>query len=472
MMPTISALQQALSTGETTAEELTRQALARARDAGGQGRFVFTRLYPERAIALARASDLMRAAGVVRSPLEGLPISIKDLFDVAGETTLAGSVVLRGAPPARTTAHVVQRLVNAGAVITGKTNMTEFAYSGVGINPHTGTPSGPWDREHGRIPGGSSSGAGVAVADGMSVVSIGTDTGGSVRIPSAFCGLTGFKPTARRVPRHGALPLSTSLDSIGPLAASVACCAAVDAVLAGASTPREVDSMRSYAANDASTIDQHVPHPHATSRLRFAVPATIALEGADDIVRATFERALQRLRAAGACVDSIEIPEFRQLAVINAKGGLTAAEAWVWHKELIQTRANEYDPRVAPRILRGRDLTAADYIELLATRQQWIAAVERRLEGFDALLMPTVPIIAPPIQTLVESDDSYFQSNALILRNATFINFLDGCALSLPCHEPGQAPVGLTVAGVALQDAHILRVGASVEKVIHEDQPE
>ena len=227
---TLNELTTALEEGSTTSVQLTEQALARATDPAGEGARA-TRLYAESALAQARASDTLRAAGVVRSAVEGLPVSIKDLFDVKGETTMAGSVAREGEPAAEHNAVVVDRLIAAGAVIVGRTNMTEFAYSGLGINPHYGTPLNPWDRATGRIPGGSSSGAAVSVADGMAAAAIGSDTGGSVRIPAALCGLTGFKPSAWRVSMAGVLPLSANLDSIGPIAASVRCCAELDAIL-------------------------------------------------------------------------------------------------------------------------------------------------------------------------------------------------------------------------------------------------
>lgn len=446
MLPTIRALQERLAQGTTTSLALTEAALARIGDPHGEGARVFTQVFRDQALAAARASDTLRAAGLVRSPLEGLPISVKDLFDVAGQTTWAGSAVLKNAPPAQANAEIVQRLVNAGAVIVGKTNMTEFAFSGLGLNPHYGTPSSPWDRASGRIPGGSSSGAGVSVADQMAVAAIGTDTGGSIRIPSAFNGLVGFKPTARRVPADGALPLSFSLDSIGPLAASVECCAIVDAVL----------SAQPYKA----------PEAVAPAHMRLAVPSSMVLEGADDHVRGAFERALDALKAAGASVQAIDLPEFQQLPHINRQGGLVCAEAWSWHRSLLSERPGEYDPRVSPRILRGKDISAADYIELLDARKNWIASVEARLRQYDALLMPVSPVVAPRIQDLQASDDAYFAANGLILRNPTFINFLDGCALSIPCHQAGTAPVGLMVAGPAMHDRHILDVGAGIEAAL------
>ncbi len=446
MLPTLLALQQRLTEGETTAAELIEAALARIDDPAGEGRRTFIKTWHQRARAAARASDLLREAGIVRSPIEGLPISVKDLFDVAGEVTLAGSAVLDDAAPAARDAVVVQRLQQAGAVLVGRTNMTEFAYSGLGLNPHHGTPRNPWDRATGRIPGGSSSGAAVSVTDGMAAAAIGTDTGGSVRIPSALCGLTGFKPTAARIPSTGALPLSTSLDSIGPLAASVACCATLDAIMAG----------ERCVAPLAAPLRQ----------LRLAVPARVVLDGADAHVRAMFERALAAIRAGGAQVDEIALPELEELPQINRTGGFSAAEAWTWHRGLLARGAARYDPRVSSRILRGREMTAADYIELQQARADWIARVEARLAHYDALLMPTVPIVAPAIAPLEASDEAYFAANGLILRNPTFINFLNGCALSLPCHVAGSAPVGLMVAAPAGHDRVILDIGVALEQLL------
>ncbi|SAI74744.1 amidase [Bordetella ansorpii] len=438
---------QALQQGRTSSLELTEAAIARAADPSGEGARVYTKLYTERARALARASDLTREAGLSRSVLDGLPISIKDLFDVAGEATPAGSVALRDAAPAAAHSVVVRRLLAAGAVLTGRTNMTEFAYSGLGINPHYGTPLNPWDRATGRIPGGSSSGAAVSVADGMAIAAIGSDTGGSVRIPAALCGLTGFKPSAQRVPMEGVLPLSAQLDSIGPLAPTVRCCAAVDAVLAG-------------------DVNPTMPEPAELHGLRIAVPTTLALDGMDEHVSKTFSATLAKLSAAGAQVDDIEMPEFAQLAQINAKGGFTAAEAWAWHRELIGRAADRYDPRVVSRIRRGQEITAADWIELMAARQAWIASVRRRIAGYDALVLPTVPVVAPVLSELVESDALYGSTNLLILRNPTLINFLDGCALSVPCQEEGSAPVGLMIAGANGADRRILSIGMAVEDLL------
>ena len=446
MVSTLNELTLALSEGRTTSVALTELALARAQDAAGEGARVFTKLYAESALAQARASDTLRAAGIVRSAVEGLPISIKDLFDIEGETTMAGSVAREGEPAADANAEVVQRLIAAGAVIIGRTNMTEFAYSGLGINPHYGTPLNPYDRGTGRIPGGSSSGAAVSVADGMAVAGIGSDTGGSVRIPAALCGLTGFKPSAWRVSMQGVLPLSANLDSIGPIAGSVRCCAELDAILSGDGGP--------------------VPEAMALRGLRLAVPTTLALDAMEKHVADSFAAAVAKLKEAGALVEEIAIPEFAELGNINSKGGFTAAEAWAWHRDLIARAGKRYDPRVVSRIMRGQDMSAADYLDLLDAREAWVAAVDHRIAGYDALIMPTTPIVAPAVADLVASDEAYYAANGLILRNPTLINFLDGCALSLPCHAPGTAPVGLMISGSNGADRRILAVGLAVEALL------
>ncbi|ALM82971.1 amidase [Bordetella sp. N] len=447
--PTLEQGAAQLRQGQASAAGLTDAALARAADPAGEGTRVFTRLYPEQARAAAQASDTLRAAGLARSAIDGLPISIKDLFDVAGEVTTGGSVACVGEPAAAVTARVVQRLQAAGAVIVGRTNMVEFAYSGLGINPHYGTPLNPWDRTTGRIPGGSSSGAAISVTDGMAYAAIGSDTGGSVRIPSALCGLTGFKPTAHRVSMEGVQPLSPSLDSIGPLAPSVRCCATLDAILAG---------------EDVVTA-----RPAVLRGLRVAVPTTVALDGLDETVATAFAATLRRLATAGVLVEEIPIPEFAQLAAINAKGGFTASEAYAWHRDLISRSGDRYDPRVVSRIRRGQDISAADYIDLLAARRAWIAAVQARIADYDALVLPTVPVVAPAIAAVSASDEAYYAANGAILRNPTLINFLDGCALSLPCHEEGSAPVGLMIAGARDTDRRILSIGMAVEDLLAGD---
>lgn len=444
-MQTIQELQAALEQGKTTAVALTEAALARINDPQGEGAHTFLKVYDQAALKAAKLSDKLRAAGQVRSPLEGIPVSIKDLFDVVGDRTRGASKVLNDAAPATENALLIQRLIDAGAILVGRTNMTEFAFSGLGINPHYGTPRAPWNRDQGHIPGGSSSGAGVSVADDMCTVAIGTDTGGSVRIPAAFCGLTGFKPTAERIPTQGVLPLSFSLDSTGPIGHSVTCCALTDSVLSAEPAPELTP----------------IPYHH----LRIAVPKDVVFNSLDTTVSQRINAAILALTNSGVQVERIEIPEFNQLAYINRKGGFVCAEAWALHRDLIEEHQDLYDPRVAHRILIGKEQSAADYIDLLAEREQWIRSVEERLEPYDAFIMPTCPIVPPRISDL-EDEEQYFNHNALILRNPSIVNFLNGCAISLPCHPEGQAPVGLTLAAPAHHDAHLLRVAYTIEQLL------
>lgn len=429
---TISALR------DTPRNTLTNASL----DLAANTASVFTRLYPEAARTAADCADAMRKAGVAVSPVAGLPISIKDLFDVAGETTLAGSTVLRGSVPAISDATVVQRLRMAGAAILGKTNMTEFAFSGVGINPHYGTPVNPADAGAARIPGGSSSGAAVSVATGMCVAAIGSDTGGSIRIPAALCGIVGFKPTARRVPTQGALPLSTTLDTVCAMTRSVDDCILMDGII----------------ADDVLRLS-----PRPLSAMRLAIPGTAMLDALEPHVAASFASALSALSAAGALL--IDAP-LKPLAEAPALNKFSAAESFAWHRDLLVEREAEYDFRVAMRIRAGATMSAADYIDLHRLRRDWISRMEAELAPFDAMIMPTVPMVAPPIADLDTSEDAFFRVNGLLLRNPSTINLLDGCALSLPCHAPGTLPVGLMVAGPAMSDTRVLAVARAIEAAL------
>jgi aspartyl-tRNA(Asn)/glutamyl-tRNA(Gln) amidotransferase subunit A len=381
----------------------------------------------------------------VRSPVEGLPVSVKDLYDVGGDVTRAGSTLLANAPPAPADAPAVARLRAAGAVIVGRTNMVEFAFGGVGLNPHYGTPRNPWDRQAGRVPGGSSSGAAVSVADGMCVMGLGSDTRGSIRQPAALCGLVGWKPTQRRVPREGAFPLSFTLDTVGPLANSVACCAAYDAVLSG----------------EAAAPLAGIP----AKGLRLLVPRGALLEDLAPEVARAFDAALQKLSRAGALVEERAVPAFDRQPEYFKGGGFAGAEAYAIHRRWAD-RIAEYDPRVAKRVLLGRDVGAADYIDLQRLRAEYIAAVEGLAAPYDALLMPSAPVLAPTIAEADASDEAYFQWNARILRNPGVVNFLDGCAASVPCQAPGGAPVGLSAFGPALADRRVLGAAAAIERVL------
>jgi len=406
---------------------------------------VFTRLYPEAARAAGEHADVMRAAGIETSPLAGLPVSVKDLIDIAGETTMAGSVVLAGTAPAKADALVVRRLRTAGAAILGKTNMTEFAFSGVGLNPHYGTPANPADAQTARIPGGSSSGAAVSVATGLCVAGIGSDTGGSIRIPAALCGIVGFKPTARRVPKDGTLPLSTTLDTICSMARSVDDCIIVDGIIA-----------------DTPLLIPDLP----LAGVRLALPGSVVLNGLDPHVAASFSHALSRLSAAGAKIVDVPFGLLVEAADLNR---FSAAESYAWHRELLATREADYDIRVARRIKSGATMSAADYIDLHLRRADWIARMEDALGPFDSMIMPTVPVVAPPIAELEASEDAFFRANALLLRNPSLINLLDGCAISLPCQAPDTLPVGLMIAGPAQSDRKVLAVARAVEQAL---QPE
>jgi aspartyl-tRNA(Asn)/glutamyl-tRNA(Gln) amidotransferase subunit A len=437
---TIRALQAGLTHSALTASELLEQSVAALERNDAR---TYTRVDIEGARLAATISDSLRQRGYVPSPLAGLPVSIKDLFDVKGQTTAAGSRVLSDSPPAARDSLAVARLREAGAVFVGRTNMSEFAFSGLGLNPHHGTPHNPFDAN--RVAGGSSSGAATSVALGHVACALGTDTGGSLRIPAAFCGLVGFKPTARRVPLDGVLPLSRSFDSAGPIARTVDCCALVDAVLSGQS----LDT----AARPLSGV-------------RFGVTTDYVTDDIDQEVAQAFNRAMDLLRDAGASIEHFAFPELYDIAGRYPLAGITAAEAWAWHRKLVEHAADAYDPRVLKRLKTGEGRSAADYIDLLAAREILIRAARMRLSKFDAWLMPTVAIAPPEIAALERDDNYFFATNAKVLRNPSIVNFMDGCALSVPCHRPGELPVGLSICGLALSDAAILSIGRSVEALL------
>jgi aspartyl-tRNA(Asn)/glutamyl-tRNA(Gln) amidotransferase subunit A len=444
-MRRIDELAQALSVGTATSRSLIEESLARIGDPDGEGARTLIKVYADQARAMADAADQLRKANRAAGPYAGIPIALKDLFDVAGESTPGGSAVLADAPPAKTHAPVVARMLAAGFIPVGRVNMTEFAFSGLGINPHYGTPASPWDRASRRIPGGSSSGTAVAVADGMAAAGLGTDTGGSCRIPAAFCGIVGYKPTARRVPITGVLPLAPTLDSVGPLAPSVSCCATIDAIL----------------ANEPPAL------PAATHMdgLRFAVPENLVMDGMDDVVAAAFERALSLLSAAGARIHRVRFAAFDELPSVNAKGGFAASEAYAWHRRLLATRGSGYDPRIRVRIARGEHMSAADYLDLLAARTRLIGQFDRSTADYDCVIMPSVPIVAPRIADL-DDERAYNSVNMLILRNTALGNFFDRCAISLPCHQHGEAPVGLMLMGETMGDARLFGIATAVEAVL------
>jgi aspartyl-tRNA(Asn)/glutamyl-tRNA(Gln) amidotransferase subunit A len=419
--------------------------LANIQNPDGEGSRAFTRIYEEAARQRADVLDRAQARSDERLPLAGMPVSIKDLFDVEGETTLAGSRVLKDSPPATQDAEIVQRLRNAGAIIVGKTNMTEFAFSGLGLNPHYGTPASPWQREKRRIPGGSSSGAGISVADNMAIAAIGTDTGGSIRIPTAICGLVGFKPTASSVPQRGMLPLSHSFDSIGPIARDVDTCAAIYSVLSGQ--------------------EQNTVAPLPLSSIRLGVVQNIVLEQLDAEVAKTYEAALSRLSAAGIRLEDMTLPVLEGHSVYAVHGGMVVAEAYAWHETLFAERSHLYDPRVASRIAHGRRVSAADYRALQDERTRLIKQWDLETGSVDAVVMPTIPIIAPTIQEAA-IDANYNRLDRLVLRNPTIGNLMDGCSITLPCHESSDAPVGLMLIARGGHDRELLRIAKTLEGLL------
>jgi len=441
----LSAVREAILLGrESATGALARSAVAADSPANAH---TYLQRFTGHAEATAAAVDLQFRAGIPLPPLAGLAVSIKALFDVAGFTTTAASIALRDRAPATADCPAVTRLRQAGAALTGHTHMTEFAFSGVGANPHHAMPANPVTAhldDEPRIPGGSTSGGAVSVATGAAWAALGSDTGGSIRIPAALQGLVGFKNTARLTSTDGTVPLSPTLDTTCAITRSVR-----DAVLL-----HEVLSGRAV----------HLPGRPAAS-LRLAVPATLMRDGLDTTVAAAFERTLSRLRAAGASIDEIALPELVELRALNAQGGFPAAEAWAWHRDLLSRAAHQYDPRVLSRIRRGEAMTVADYLGLVAARRDWIDRVGQRLRPYDAMLSPTVPVVAPPVSALA-TDEGFFAINALLLRNPSVVNFLDGCALSLPCHVPGELPVGLMVWGPALADDTVLDASLIIERVL------
>ena len=443
MLPNdLQASRLAIQEGRTTARTEIERAIAMADSPACQHVFIHRMFDQARGEAEAARPE---------QPLAGLPFSAKDLFDVAGQPTPAGSVVLSHAPIAPADATAVARLRAAGGARVGRTNMTEFAFSGVGVNPHHGTPANPApfpDDLGPRVPGGSSSGAAVSVATGAAFIGLGSDTGGSIRIPAALQGIVGFKNTARLVPADGALPLSTTLDTVCAMTVSVR-----DAV-----TAHEILAARRVTRGTAPL-----------SAARLAVVGNLFLDDLEKPVTDAFERSIRTLRDAGARIDEITLRALGDLPAINATGGFSAAESYAWHRLLLERSAAGYDPRVAQRILKGAGMRAFEYIDLVRARRDWITRMETALAGYDAVLSPTVPIIAPTIASVApgpQRDDAFFRVNALLLRNPSVINMLDGCAISLPCHAEGEAPVGLMLWHGAMHDDAVLTLAEQVEKTL------
>jgi aspartyl-tRNA(Asn)/glutamyl-tRNA(Gln) amidotransferase subunit A len=438
--PDLIAVRAALRAGRGSAQAEMLSSIARAQSAACAKVF----LKPQFDEALAAAA----APGIERQALAGLAVSVKDLFDIAGQTTAAGSAVLDDAPPAPVDCPAVARLKAAGGVVIGRTNMSEFAFSGVGTNPHFGTPANAASQQVALIPGGSSSGAAVSVATGAAFVGLGSDTGGSIRIPAALNGIVGFKSTARWVPTQGVLPLSGTLDTVCAVTRSVRDAILVHEILAARRVTRSLAPLRTY---------------------RLAVIKPLMQDDLDATVASAWQRSLDNLRAGGTQIDEIDLPLLAELPALQAGGGFPVAESFAWHRRLMERDAARYDPRVLARIQRGAAMRSHEYLDLHTARRDWIARMEAAFQNFDAVLSPTVPIVAPSIASVApggERDEAFFKVNALLLRNTSVVNMLDGCAMSLPCHAPGELPVGLMVWAGALRDDTVLNVATQIEALL------
>jgi len=446
--PDLHATRQAILNGSTNSAEQAKRSLSIARSSACE--HVFMQLTPD---SLTQTASI---PGIARRPLAGLSVSVKDLFDVQGQVTASGSVVLADAPTAQRDSPAVARLRAAGAGLIGRTNMVEFAFSGVGNNPHHGTPKA-WDAlshrqvgsdADGHVPGGSSSGAAVSVATGAAFIGLGSDTGGSIRIPAALNGIVGFKNTARTTPTQGVLPLSTTLDTVCAMTRSVRDAILAHEILSATQVPVSHRPLKDY---------------------RLGVCKRYFQDGMEATVARAFERSLQALSAAGARITEIDLPAMDELASLNATGGFSPAESYAWHRELIARDGPRYDPRVLARIQRGANMKACDYMDLVHGRANWIRRMNQALTGLDAVLSPTVPITAPTRASVApgtERDEAFFRVNSLLLRNPSAINFLDGCAISLPCHQPDEMPVGLMLWHGAMHDRTVLQLALQVEAAL------
>ena len=395
----------------------------------------------ERAITQAKKAEKLFSKDIILGPLQGIPIAIKDLIDTAGDVTAAGSKVLAGNKEAEQDAPVAARLDAAGAVFLGKTNMTELAFSGLGINPHFGTPGNALNEE--LIPGGSSSGSAVAVAKDLAVAAIGSDTGGSVRIPSAFNAIVGLKTTNGLIPSDGVTPLSTTLDTIGPMTKTV---------------DDAWHLFRTLAAKPVKEFDYHAKN------YKLLVPSNVVLESADRLVVEGFEKAIQVFLQAGHKVEYKNIPEFDEiLSLYKQYGSFAAHESLAIYEDILTTDGERVDPRVSTRILQYKDRTASDYIRLGYKRKEILNRFWQKYRAYNAIICPTVAILPQKIEVLENSDEAYFKANGLVLRNTLLFNFLGGPALSLPIEK--DLPVGLMIAAAPFQERTVLSVAKFYEQV-------
>jgi len=442
----------ALNTNKITARQLVENCLAAIDDPDGEGQRAFISTYHDRARQQADMVDHARKQGWAVPKFAGIPLSVKDLFDEAGIVTTAGSIVLKDAAPASQDAIVVARLKAAGFIVIGRTNMTEFAFSGLGTNAHYGTPRSPFERDPnnpkiGRVAGGSSSGSAVSISDHMAVATIGSDTGGSTRAPAAFCGIVGFKPTTDRMPGAGIFPLSTSFDAAGPMGTSVDCCAMLDSLMAGK--------------------DGNAEPPFPVKNLRLAIPVGYLFDDLDDHVAQCFAAAIKALSTAGAIIEEMPIAPIEAMRPSNNTKSIVAAEAYALHRDHLESDAvAQYDPYIAHRLAGGHDISATDYINMFAARKKVWADVQTMTQHFDALVLPTSPALPPTLDTL-DSIAAKTAINARCLRNTSLSNYLDQPTITLPCHGAGTAPVGISLMGPRLHDRRLFAIAAGVEKILN-----
>ena len=454
---------QLLRRGDLSPVELTQLYLDRI-DAYDEHLNAYLTLTAERAIASARAAEAAIQGGDWRGPLHGIPIALKDLFDVVGLPTTAGSIILREQIASRD-ATAARRLFEAGAVLLGKTQMVEFAFGGAGINHHYGTPWNPWDLQEHRLPGGSSSGSGVAVSSGLTSAALGTDTGGSVRIPASFDGLVGLKPTFGRVSNAGVVPLDSTLDCVGPMTRSVG-----DAALL-------YDVIRGPDGEDAATLDQPIEGPSDDLNLdltgvRLCVPREYFWEDVDTETEAAVRATAQVFAELGANVDEISLEPLDRLIEMRQRsaaagltvGTLSSVETCMHFGAELDARYEDFDPIVAPRMIDGRNLNAVDYLTLQRAWEHLRGAALAALEDVDALLTPTTPFPAP---TVAETDDvsgPYWTVNGMCLRNTSAVSLLGLCAISLPCgFTRGDLPIGLQLIAKPWEEARLLRLAQAYE---------
>lgn len=444
---TVTQLSALIYSGALHPRDLVEEAYSAIESSADQS--IFTVLTKERAFEEADAAAKRIKSGQGRGPLEGIVTAHKDLFDLEGLATTSGAKIMRDSDVKSADAQVVANLKEAGAITLGRTNMSEFAFSGLGINPHYGTPKNPNDLSVARLPGGSSSGAGVAVATGLVPFALGTDTGGSIRIPSAFNGIVGYKATRGRYNMDGVFPLAESLDSLGPLCRSIEDAILVDAAMRG----------RSSSAVEVTTL----------AGKSFVVPETVMFDEIEPEVADVFEQTVLRLEKAGARVRRAQFPSFKVIFdLISTYGALVTAEAFALHKgRLASDAVDTIDPRVVQRIRLGEKMSLPDYLHVQKTRMNLIKEMETLVGAHEFLISPTLPHLAPEMAPLVEDDAKFFAMNGKTLRNTQIGNFLDWCGVSIPCGSGAHGlPVGFSISALPNRDEQLLSIALAAETVV------